>query len=198
MAALHSAGAERLLGGRFVAFHVSGGTTEILSVQPLPVGFDAEIVGGTEDLHAGQAIDRAGVMMGLPFPCGKEMERLASENTKALPPVRVSVKGTHCHFSGLENLSAKLWKETGDRALVSAFVMEYTARTLLRLTEGLDALGAGLPIVYAGGVMSNRYLQSRLSARPDTFFAAPEFSADNAAGIALLCRRAYRKENLDD
>lgn len=193
MAALASAGAWHLLERPFVAFHVSGGTTEMLSVSPRTVGFDVEIIGGTADLHAGQAIDRVGVMMGLRFPCGREMERLAAENEKRIPVPRVSVAGTTCHFSGLENLAAKLWSETRDPALVSAFVMEFTAKTLERLTEGADERFPGDPIVYAGGVMSNRMLRERLSARADTYFAEPDLSADNAAGIALLCKRAHEK-----
>lgn len=175
----------------FVAFHVSGGTTEVLSVRPRPVGFDAEIIGGTEDLHAGQAIDRVGVRMGLNFPCGREMERLAGENRKPVPPPRVSVAGTTCHLSGLENLSANLWKETSDRALVSAFVMHFIAETLRRMTEGVDRRMPGVPIVYAGGVMSNRAIREVLSRRAGSRFAEPEFSADNAAGIALLARDAF-------
>ena len=193
MAALASASAWNLLDRPFVAFHVSGGTTEILSVSPREVGFDVQIIGGTADLHAGQAIDRVGVMMGLHFPCGREMERLAAENSKKVPSPRISVAGTVCHFSGLENLAAKLWSKTHDPSLVSAYVMEFTAKTLERMTGGVDARFPQIPIVYAGGVMSNRAIQSRLAARPNTYFAEPAFSADNAAGIALLCRRAYEK-----
>lgn len=190
MAALHSAHAEQLLKAeRFAAFHVSGGTTEVLLVSPRPDGFEVEIVGGSRDLHAGQAIDRAGVMMGMGFPCGKELEACAATFAGTLPAPRVCVRDGWCHFSGLENQTEKLWRETGDRALVSAYVLRFCAKTLEQLTEQLDERFPGIPVVYAGGVMSNRYLRSVLSRRADTFFAAPEFSADNAAGVALLTRR---------
>lgn len=190
MAALHSAHAEQLLKAeRFAAFHVSGGTTEVLLVSPRPDGFETEIVGGSRDLHAGQAIDRAGVMMGMGFPCGKELEACAATFAGTLPAPRVCVRDGWCHFSGLENQTEKLWRETGDRALVSAYVLRFCAKTLEQLTEQLDERFPGIPVVYAGGVMSNRYLRSVLSRRADTFFAAPEFSADNAAGVALLTRR---------
>ena len=43
--------------------------------------------------------------------------------------------------------------------------------------------------------MSNRYLQAMLGARKDTYFAEPQFSADNAAGVALLGRRSFLKQN---
>ena len=191
MAALYSSGAsERLLEAPFVAFHVSGGTTDLLLCRPNGAGFDVETLGGSADLHAGQAIDRVGVMMGLQFPCGRELERLAAENRTDIPTPKTAVKNGICHFSGLENMAWKLWTETGDKSLVSAFTLRFCARTLWRLTEYVDEKHPGIPVVYGGGVMSNRYLQSVLAKRGNTYFAEPSFSADNAAGIALLCRRA--------
>ena len=190
MAALYSSGAMHLLDSDcFAAFHVSGGTTEVVTVRPAEDGFSVEIVGGTKDLHAGQAIDRVGVMMGLKFPCGRELERLASEYTGKIARPKISTADGFCHFSGLENLARNLWEKTADRAQVSAFVLRYCADTLCALSEQLIEVHGEMPIVYAGGVMSNRYLQSRLAAK-DRYFAEPEFSADNAAGISLLCRRA--------
>ncbi len=192
MAAAYSSGAmDTLLQNPFLAFHVSGGTTEALHVRPDRVGFAVSLVGETADLNAGQAIDRVGVMMGLSFPCGKEIEALAAQNTRALPRPRVSVKNGICNLSGLQNLAEKLWRETEDRAYVSAFVLSFVGETLKKMTEQLDARYPSLPVVYAGGVMSNRYLQAVLAVRPDTYFAEPQFSADNAVGIALLCRQKY-------
>ena len=80
---------------RFVAFHVSGGTTEILLVNPNNKSFDISLLGGSVDLHAGQAIDRIGVKMGLKFPCGKEIERLATENTLKIPSSKICVNKFH-------------------------------------------------------------------------------------------------------
>ena len=192
MAAAYSAGAvETLLDAPFAAFHVSGGTTEVLSVVPSTEGFAISLVGQTLDLNAGQAIDRAGVRMGLSFPCGKEMEALALQNRSKLPKPRVCVRDGNCHLSGLENITESLWNTTQDAAFVSAYVFSFIGETLRRMTEQLDLTHPGLPIVYAGGVMSNRYLQEVLGARPNTYFAEPQFSADNAAGVALLCRRRY-------
>ena len=192
MAAAYSSGeADKLLKNPFLAFHVSGGTTEVLHVAPNRVGFTVSLVGETADLNAGQAIDRVGVMMGLRFPCGRELEALAAQNTKKLPRPCVSVKNGVCNLSGLQNLAERLWLETADRAYVSAFVLSFLGETLKKMTEQQDARYPSLPIVYAGGVMNNGYLQKVLSARPDTYFAEPQFSADNAAGIALLCRQKY-------
>ena len=192
MAALYSSGAmETLEGKEFVAFHVSGGTTEVLYVTPTADAYRVECIGGTLDLNAGQAVDRAGVMMGLAFPCGREMERLAGENSRPLPKPRVRVKGTECNLSGLQNLAEKLWSEHADAAYVSAYVLSFIGETLRAMTAGVDARYGTIPVVYAGGVMSNRILQGMLATRADTYFAEPQFSADNAAGIALLTRRKY-------
>ncbi len=192
MAAAYSSGhMESLLQAPFAAFHVSGGTTEMLYVTPCMDGFSVELVGETLDLNAGQAIDRVGVMMGLSFPCGKELEALAAKNEKKLPRPRVSVKEGECHLSGLQNLAEKLWQESNDPSYVSAFVLAFIGETLKRMTAYLDVIHPGVPVVYAGGVMSNRYLQKVLGERENTYFAEPQFSADNAAGTALLCRRSF-------
>ena len=90
-------------------------------------------------------------------------------------------------------MANKLWRESGDAALVAAFTQQFIADTLIAMTNELDARIPNLSIVYAGGVMSNRYLQARLGERENTYFAEPQFSADNAAGIALLCRKQFLK-----
>lgn len=192
MAALYSSGAcERLLEGKFIAFHVSGGTTEALSVLPQEDGFSISLIGETMDLNAGQAIDRVGVAMGLQFPCGKEMEQLANTFSGKHPRPRICVRDGNCHLSGLQNLAEGLWKETGDRAMVSAYVLDFVGETLRAMTAAIDEKTSGLPVLYAGGVMSNKRIQTLLGARENTYFAEPQFSADNAAGISLLCRRRF-------
>ena len=188
-AALYSAGcASELMGKPFCAFHVSGGTTEVLRVTPTETSFSVEQVGGTADINAGQAIDRVGVMLGLRFPCGPALEKLAAENTAKVPKPRITVRDGVCNLSGLENLASKLYAERGDRALVAAYVLTFIGDTLVRMTEHLLEKYPETPVLYAGGVMSNRYLQERLAHACRAFFAEPAFSADNAAGICLLCR----------
>ncbi len=178
----------------FLAFHVSGGTTEAVVAHPRTGGFDVELMGGGADLHAGQVIDRVGVMLGLNFPCGCAMEALAVTCDKPLPLTRVCVRDGICHLSGLENQAAALWKQTGDAPLVSAYVLTFIGKTLRCMTDQLQAARvargeAVLPVVYAGGVMSNAFIRPLLTDRAGwpCFFSAPAFSADNAAGVALLC-----------
>ena len=193
MAALYSCDmVNELIDKEFIAFHVSGGTTEALYVKPNGNTFAVDIVGATADISAGQAIDRAGVMMGLKFPCGKELERLANEYTGKLPKPKICVKGMEFNLSGLENISDKLYKETLDKPYVAAYVLNFVSETLIKLTENIREAYPSIPIVYAGGVMSNKILQSKLSKFADTYFATPDFSADNAAGIALLARKSHQ------
>ena len=202
MAALYSSGAlaeGKLLTDDFLAFHVSGGTTEAVVAHPRGSGsrvhgFDVEIVGCGADLHAGQVIDRVGVMMGLEFPCGRALEALAAQNTNELPQIKTSVRDGVCHLSGLENQAAALWKKTGNAPLVSAYVLTTIGKTLRRMTDQIQDKRAErgealLPVVYAGGVMSNKFIRPILTkgARWRVYFSEPAFSADNAAGIAILC-----------
>lgn len=207
MAALYSSGALREDGfssSRFLAFHVSGGTTEAVIATPSEDGcaFSVSLVGEGADLHAGQVIDRVGVLMGLDFPCGKEMEALAAAylEKESVKGLRVCVRDGRCHLSGLENQAAELWHRTGDRGQVSAYVLSFIGKTLRKMTDQIQDLYGGerhLPVVYAGGVMSNRLIRPMLTkgAPWQTYFAEPAFSADNAAGVSLLCGKTYLKNH---
>ena len=91
-AALYSAKKTELFNRDFLAFHVSGGTTEAVLAKGLGSGFELELVAQTLDLNAGQAIDRVGLMLGLKFPCGPQLEQLALKNTEKLS-ARPTIKG---------------------------------------------------------------------------------------------------------
>lgn len=177
----------------FLAFHVSGGTTEVLRCAPAPLGFETEIVGGTMDLSAGQAIDRAGVMMDLPFPSGRMMEIAASGFSGTLPHAKISVDGMRCNFSGLQNLSQKLYHESGSREMTSAFVLDFIGRTLFEMALAARKSFGALPVLFGGGVMSNQRLRAMLAPLGGVYFAEPSLAADNAVGIAELARRAYQQ-----
>ena len=199
MAALYSSGqTDRLLSGDFLAFHVSGGTTELLLAHPCDGLFDLTLIGETADINAGQLIDRVGVMMGIDFPCGRELEKLAAdgkgENKKIKTVVRESQGIVRCNLSGAENVAKKMLDEGRERSDVSAFVFDTVCETLLKMGEAAVARHGGMPIIFSGGVMSNKIMRKRLSKRFDASFAEPSFSADNAAGIALLCRKKMMKK----
>ena len=111
-AALYGADRLDLLSQPLLAFHVSGGTTEAVLVRPDKERiFTAEIVSCSLDLKGGQAVDRVGVMLGLSFPAGKELEQLALQWEQPCK-VKASVKGQDFSLSGIENQCKKLL-ETG-------------------------------------------------------------------------------------
>jgi N6-L-threonylcarbamoyladenine synthase len=181
-AALYSSGKDDLRYGEFLAFHVSGGTTELLHVQNGKI----ELVGETLDLNAGQAVDRIGVLLGLKFPCGPALESMAGD--AAAPKPKICVKGTDCNLSGLEN-KAKSMIESGEgKSVIAAYTLDFIAHTIFKMTINAREKYGNIPVIYAGGVMSNKRIRRQLEKNADTYFAAPEFSCDNAAGCALLCR----------
>lgn len=194
MAAVYSSGREDLLYGDFAAFHVSGGTTELVRVTPCDSGFLTEIVGGTKDLNAGQAIDRIGVSMGLPFPAGASLEKLALENTKPVPKKKIASGDTYLNLSGLENMASALYRDTEDKSLVAAFLFDYVGRALALMSDAYENKYGKTPFVYAGGVMCNSIIKKMLSSGRDCAFAEPMMSADNAVGIAALTVKAYNTE----
>jgi len=184
-AALYSSGRENLIGSEFIAFHVSGGTTELLHVKNDTISK----IGGTEDINAGQLIDRSGVLMGMTFPCGAEMERLAGE---AFERPKVCVRGLVCNLSGAENKVKEFIEKGADRESVSAYVIDFVKLSLDALCENALKEYGKLPLIFAGGVMSNGIIKAYMKEKYGADFAEPQFSADNAAGTALLCRDAHR------
>lgn len=188
MAALYGAGRCDLYGKDFLAFHVSGGTTELLRVRGLTV----EKVGGTLDLNAGQVIDRIGVKMGIPFPAGRGMEEIALPLSET--DCWSCVRGLSCNLSGLENKATALLSSGTAPERVAAYTLKSICRTLEKLTEEALAQFGKQPVVYAGGVMSNRQIREVLERRFHAFFAPPEFSSDNAAGVALLAAYRHREQ----
>lgn len=194
MAAVHSSGRYDLLEHPFGAFHVSGGTTELVRAEKAKGGFCVSCVGGAKDLHAGQAVDRIGVAMGLSFPCGPALEVLALQNTKKIPRKRVAQDGCYVNLSGLENMALKLYRETGDAPLTAAFVFDFLGNALVAMAKAYQALYGEGTMLFAGGVMSNTILRARIESELDAAFATPALSADNAVGIALLTAMAHAAE----
>lgn len=226
MAALYSANKMELINNPFIAFHVSGGTTDVLIVTPckqnnidslsdltllneaMPPFYQRENkapfsilkIGGTLDLNAGQAIDRIGVMLGYDFPCGPQMEKAAEKFYQhksehkfiTKPSIKPNKDGTLCNFSGLENLAISMREKGASAEEISAFALEFVKVTLDRLVENTIKSYGKMPVLFSGGVMSNQIIRKHLETKYEAYFATPAFSADNAAGIALLCEDAHR------
>jgi len=188
-AALYSSGRLDLIGETFIAFHVSGGTTEVLLCENDKIS----CVGGTCDINAGQLIDRIGVALGLSFPCGKELEMICDFEAMKRERLscRISVNGLNANLSGLENKAINYLKNGASKQAVAAFIISSIEKTLCALANNAREIYGSFPIIFSGGVSSNRHLRSSLQRKFGAFFAEPSFSADNAAGISLLCHERY-------
>ena len=195
MAAIFSADKCDLLDRDFAALHLSGGTSELLSVRYRDGEFIADICGGTKDLAAGQVVDRVGVYLGLSFPAGPHLERLALENTRPLPKTKLATSSTYVNFSGVENMAIKLYKETESKPYVAHFVLDYIGRAVSRMLDAYTEQYGKTPFLFAGGVMCNSIIKSMLSSGREAYFAHPSMSADNAVGIATLAMQKYKTEN---
>lgn len=196
-AALYSAGRNDLVDKTFLAFHISGGTTELLLYEKGSI----TCVGGTLDINAGQLIDRIGVLLGLAFPCGAALDRMADFEAMKREGIFPMTKVTDlsCNLSGLENKASDYLKKGHSYEAIAAFVLASLEKTLSKLTENaIDTFSdkvKGMPVLFSGGVSGNSYIQKKIVNKFDALFAESAFSSDNAAGIALLCEERYRKEH---
>ena len=195
-AAMEESGKPLFSESPFLAFHVSGGTTDLLYVTPENGRYDVRLLGCARDLHAGQAVDRTGVMLGLSFPCGPKLEELAAASQNNVPLPKISVNGCDCNLSGLENLTKKLYENGSSREDVAKYTFLFLEKTLSKMVQNALEAHSRLPVLFAGGVMSNRLMRQALSAvcqkhGSEAAFAPSAFSADNAIGTSLLACRAY-------
>lgn len=190
LSALYSVDRLDLINERFIAFHVSGGTTEALLVEPDENEIiKATVIAQSLDLKAGQAIDRTGVLLGLTFPCGKMLDEMSLKCEKEFRH-RLSFKNLDCSLSGVENKVKNMVGNTNENE-IAKFVITYIADTIDKMTENIIDKYGNLPLVFAGGVMSNTIINERISKKYNAYFAKPELSCDNAVGIAIY---AYLKD----
>lgn len=172
----------------FLASHVSGGTTDVLLVEPhRDRAYRIECIGTSTDLHAGQFVDRIGVALGLPFPAGKHLEALARQAADQSVKLGSAVKSGNCSFSGAEAAAQRLLHTVPDEELAYG-VYDCLARTLAKMFDAAQQTYGGLPILVCGGVASSELLRTLLRKRckHDLYFGQPAYSSDNAVGVALL------------
>ena len=193
-AAAWSAGRLDLLDRPFLAWHLSGGTTELLRVEPEEdgVAVRAEILGGTSDISAGQLIDRTGVLLGLPFPAGKGVEKLSRQAQKR-EYYKVKVNGLTFSLSGMENKVRQMVQRGEEPAEIAWFAQETVCRVVQACTKAAMEQYPGLPVLCSGGVASNGRLKELLRQNCGALFAQPQFSTDNAMGTAILTWRALER-----
>ena len=185
-AALYSADKLDLINKEFFAFHISGGTSQVLKVTPNDNYFKTEIISDSLDLKAGQAIDRVGIMLGLSFPCGPELEKLALKSNLPLKKEKVFRRDGKFSLSGVENKCKKMFDDGKTPADIAFYCINYIRSALDDTVNEIIAGHGNLPLIFSGGVMSNSIIRNDFMNRYNAFFAEPQFSSDNACGIAIL------------
>ena len=191
-AAAWSAGREDLLDKPHLAWHLSGGTTELLRVEPEGHTVRAEVVGGTSDIAAGQLVDRAGVLLGLPFPAGKALDALYPEADDT-SFFRVKLNDLAFSLSGMENKVRGLLEKGEKPANIARFVIDTIMDVLLRATREARKRWPDLPVLWSGGVASNRQIRDAMEKSCGAVFAQPQYATDNALGVAILTHRALER-----
>ena len=186
-ASLWSAGHLELMDEAHLAWHLSGGTTELLLVEPERKNVKCTKIGGTTDISAGQLIDRTGQLLNLPFPSGKHIDVLSKE-AQIRETFKVKCPGLEFSLSGVQNKVQQFHEKHGNDAETAAFALRCVAGAVCKATANALKAYPGLRVVFSGGVASNSMLRS-LTAQFDPIFSQPQYSTDNAMGVAVLAHR---------
>ena len=186
-AALWSADRLDLMDVPHLAWHLSGGTTELLLVEPEGKNVKCSRIGGTSDISAGQLIDRTGQLLELPFPAGKHLDKL-SEGAADTEVFKVKCNELTFSLSGVQNKVQQYHEKHTSPCETAAYALRCVAEAVLTATRNANKLYPGLPVVFSGGVASNRLLRSKVR-ELDTIFAQPQYSTDNAMGVCVLAQR---------
>ena len=186
-ASLWSAGHLELMDEPHLAWHLSGGTTELLLVEPDGRNVKCTKIGGTTDISAGQLIDRTGQLLQLPFPSGKHIDALSRE---AVMKETFKVKCSNMEFSlsGVQNKVQQFHCAHGEPAETAAYALRCVAKAVYLASEQALQAYPGLRIVFSGGVASNSLLR-QVIAPLKPIFSEPQYSTDNAMGVAVLASR---------
>lgn len=188
----------------FLCLVVSGGHTLIVDVRDYT---EFEILGSTRDDAAGEAFDKCARVLGLPYPGGVELDKLAKNgdiNAYKLPRAKVSGNELDMSFSGLKtaviNLvhNAEQKGEEVDRASLAASFSSAVADTLISRTRQALEITGHKKLAVAGGVAANSFLRNelyKLSKEKGLELYLPPLSlcGDNAAMIGAQAYYEYKK-----
>ena len=186
-ASLWSAGHLELMDEAHLAWHLSGGTTELLLVEPDGRNVRCSKIGGTTDISAGQLIDRTGQLLELPFPSGKHIDAL-SKDADMNETFKVKCSNMEFSLSGVQNKVQQFHAAHGIPAETAAYALRCVAKAVYLASEQALKAYPGLRIVFSGGVASNSMLR-QIIAPLNPIFSEPQYSTDNAMGVAVLASR---------
>lgn len=186
-ASLWSAGRLDLMDTPHLAWHLSGGTTELLLVEPEGRNVVCTKIGGTTDISAGQLIDRTGQILGLPFPSGRHLDELSCCGSKK-EVFCVKCDGCFFSLSGVQNKVQQFYEKNPSPEETAAYALRCISGAVFKATKQALEQFPGLEVVFSGGVASNSMLRQVMEPL-NPIFAQPQYSTDNAIGVAVLAHR---------
>ena len=182
-------GAERmdLMEREHLAWHLSGGTTELLLIKPNNRNVECMRIGGTTDISAGQLIDRTGQLLNQPFPSGKYIDQL-SRTAQKTDVFRVKCIDSAFSLSGVQNKVQQYYNLCSDPVETAAYTLRCICHAVFTATQNALKNYPGLPVVFSGGVASNGMLRQYMKPLVPVF-APAQYSTDNAMGVAVITHR---------
>ena len=176
---------------KFLAVHMSGGTTEILLVEKNECNYNIEIVGGSLDVSFGQLIDRLGVSLDYTFPCGKYIDENALKCNKRIEKgLKTSVKEGYMNLSGIENQINKIISDY-DNEYISKVLLDTLSRSMYKSLIYICEKYKIKEVVFAGGVSASQYIKKELSEKLKRhnikpYFTNKEYATDSGIGCAII------------
>ncbi len=183
----------------FIVMHLSGGTTEVLWFRDT-----ISLLGGSKDISYGQLIDRVGVKMGIPFPCGESLDEIAYDLEKGSCQLKpVSILNGCINLSGLDTqisraldktLALELNEKNELQKLLVRELFDKINDSLIKLITFWSVNTKCYDILITGGVSSSKTLRKGLrEAFADSSltleFGKKELASDNAVGLGFLGRK---------
>ena len=178
-------------GDSFLAVHLSGGTTEVLAVGWGETGMRIRLVAASSDLSAGQMIDRIGVGLGLGFPAGPALERLAGEGEGCSFRIPSHFSGRSLSFSGPCEAALRGIRGGAEPGEVARAAFDCVRKSICKAVEYASTESGLKTVLLAGGVAANGRIREGMREHLgrlgiEVLFGSPALSSDNAVGVSYL------------
>lgn len=183
---------------KFITLHLSGGTSEVLSIDNSSFGYGINVIGGSKDISFGQLIDRVGVALSHPFPCGEILDQIANnyrgKNLHLLTPI--CVDGLVFNLSGLESQCQRIIASHCDAEALIYELFYIISQSLCQIAKNSVGENHNNKILFVGGVSASKFVRNYIinyfkGKEIIPVFGDPTFSTDNAIGCAILCAKSF-------
>lgn len=185
---------------KFIMLHASGGTTDFLLATKNARGhFALKTIGASLDLHAGQFIDRVGVALGLQFPCGPFLEKLANTAQESIE-LPIWTKAGNISFSGPCTKATRLASGGAKQAELALGTERAIGKTFAKALTYLCEFNEVKDVLLVGGVSANaligKIVTQELTKKDNrVFIPKPHYCGDGAVGAAFYGVNQLRENN---